>query len=153
MIRHTVIDTPIGDLLATEHDGALTRLRFGGTAGIPYADSEVARQIRAYFAGDRTEFDLNLAPRGTEFQRRVWAALDAIPYGTTTTYGALAATIGAPRDRIRAVAAAIGANPLLIVRPCHRVLGADGSMTGYAGGTDRKLSLLTHEGALQPQLG
>jgi methylated-DNA-[protein]-cysteine S-methyltransferase len=82
----------------------------------------------------------------------VWAAVAAIPYGSTISYGELAARVGVSRDRIRAVAAAVGANPLLILRPCHRVIGADGSLTGYAGGVSRKRSLLVHEGALQPEL-
>ncbi len=79
----------------------------------------------------------------------MWAALDAVPYGATTTYGAVAARIGASRAAVRAIGGAIGANPLLIVRPCHRVIGADGSLTGYAGGLERKLQLLTLEGVLQ----
>jgi methylated-DNA-[protein]-cysteine S-methyltransferase len=116
------------------------------------AFGEVERQLREYFAGDSTAFELDHVTRGTAFQQRVWAAVEAIPYGTTASYGAVAARIGAPRDRIRAVGAAVGANPLLIVRPCHRVVGADGSLTGYAGGVPRKRELLTHEGALQPQL-
>lgn len=157
MLRNTVIGTPVGELLVTARGGgALESVRFGGADGPRPGDDEtlieVTRQIREYFAGTRTTFDLDVAPRGTEFQRRVWDALDAIPYGTTTTYGAVAAAVGAPRDRIRAVAAAIGANPLLIIRPCHRVVGADGSLTGYAGGTERKLALLTLEGARRPQL-
>lgn len=82
----------------------------------------------------------------------MWRALDEIPYGTTTTYGALASLLDVPRAEIRAVGAAIGANPLLVVRPCHRVIGADGSMRGYAGGVERKVRLLTHEGALQQML-
>ena len=91
-------------------------------------------------------------PSGTEFQQRVWRALEEIPYGTTTTYGALAQQLGLTRDRIQALGAAIGANPLLLVRPCHRVIGADGSMRGYAGGVERKVKLLAHEGAMQPAL-
>lgn len=97
-------------------------------------------------------FNLAFAPHGTDFQHRVWRQLDTIPYGTTTTYGALAAELGLPRERIQALGTAIGANPLLIVRPCHRVIGADGSMRGYAGGVERKHQLLVHEGALQPTL-
>jgi methylated-DNA-[protein]-cysteine S-methyltransferase len=111
-----------------------------------------ADQLRAYLAGERRSFDLPHGAAGTPFQERVWAALDAIPYGQTITYGALAERVGAPRDRIRAVAAAVGANPLLIVRPCHRVVGADGSLTGYAGGLRAKRHLLTLEGALQAAL-
>jgi methylated-DNA-[protein]-cysteine S-methyltransferase len=108
----------------------------------------VIGQLEAYFAGELTTFDLPFTAGGTEFQQRVWRAVDEIPYGTTTTYGAIAARLGLPRDRIQAVGAAIGANPLLVVRPCHRVVGSDGSMRGYAGGVERKAQLLTHEGAL-----
>ena len=85
---------------------------------------------------------------GSAFREKVWAALDDIPYGTTATYGEIAARIGAPRAAVRAVGGAIGANPLLVVRPCHRVIGAGGALTGYAGGLDRKVRLLTHEGFL-----
>ena len=108
-------------------------------------------QLEAYFAGQLTTFDLDLAPRGTPFQQRIWRALDSVPYGTTITYGELAAQLGVPPDRVVAVGAAVGANPLLIVRPCHRVVGADGTMRGYAGGVDRKQWLLVHEGVLMPE--
>ncbi len=119
----------------------------------PAAFGEVIRQLQAYFAGELTVFDLDLAPGGTPFQQRVWRALDSVRYGTTVTYGELAAQLGVPRDRVPALGAAIGQNPLLIVRPCHRVIGADGTMRGYAGGVERKQWLLVHEGALQPMLG
>ena len=118
----------------------------------PGAFALVTRQLEAYFAGELTAFDLDLAPRGTPFQQRIWQALDSVRYGTTITYGELAAQLGVPRDRIVALGAAVGANPLLIVRPCHRVIGADGTMRGYAGGVERKQWLLVHEGALQPML-
>jgi len=88
---------------------------------------------------------------GTAFREQVWDALDSVPYGSTTTYGEIAARIGASRVAVRAVGGAIGANPLLIVRPCHRVIGADGSLTGYAGGLERKLQLLRLEGQLEGQ--
>ena len=114
----------------------------------PEAFAAVTGQLEAYFAGELTAFDLDLAPRGTAFQHRVWRALDSLRYGTTTTYGALAAQLGVPRDRVPALGAAIGQNPLLIVRPCHRVIGADGTMRGYAGGVERKQWLLGLEGAL-----
>ena len=114
----------------------------------PVAFAEVTRQLTEYFAGERRVFSLDLAPRGTEFQQRVWQALDSVRYGTTTTYGRLAAQLGVPRDRIQALGAAIGANPLAIIRPCHRVIGSDGGMRGYAGGVERKQQLLAHEGAL-----
>ncbi|MEV6032276.1 methylated-DNA--[protein]-cysteine S-methyltransferase [Nonomuraea sp. NPDC052116] len=154
---HSIIESPLGPILLIGDGSALTRVSFdvSGRAGLrwePTAFEEVERQFAEYFAGERVAFDLPLATRGTPFQEQVWAALDELPYGTTTTYGALAARVGAPRDRIRAVGAAVGANPLLVVRPCHRVVGADGSLTGYAGGLERKHELLTLEGALQPQL-
>jgi methylated-DNA-[protein]-cysteine S-methyltransferase len=106
--------------------------------------AEVRAQLSAYFDGKRRSFDLALAPRGTEFQRRVWRALAAIPYGTTTTYAALARSIGSP-NAVRAVGAANGKNPLSIVVPCHRVIGKDGTLTGYAGGLSRKRRLLELE--------
>ncbi|HVJ94578.1 MAG TPA: methylated-DNA--[protein]-cysteine S-methyltransferase, partial [Labilithrix sp.] len=98
----------------------------------------------AYFAGQRTSFDLELAPRGTPFQRDVWRALLSVPYGRTTTYSAIARSIGRPLA-VRAVGAANGRNPLAIVVPCHRVIGNDGSLTGYAGGLDNKRFLLELE--------
>ncbi|MGR3867930.1 methylated-DNA--[protein]-cysteine S-methyltransferase [Streptomyces graminifolii] len=160
----TLIDSPVGALLLTGEktaDGTtLTSLTMPDQPTVPAdgrrddeAFTEAARQLSAYFAGDLTRFDLRLAAEGTEFQQRVWQALDEIPYGTTTTYGALAERLGVPRAEVRALGAALGANPLLLVRACHRVIGADGSMRGYAAGVERKVQLLTHEGALQPMLG
>jgi methylated-DNA-[protein]-cysteine S-methyltransferase len=108
----------------------------------------VTGQLAAYFAGDRTGFDVVLRTSGTPFQRRVWAALDAIPSGSTTTYGRIAAQLGVARADVPAVGAAIGANPALILRPCHRVIGADGTLKGYAAGIARKEHLLRLEGAL-----
>ncbi|MFJ9862815.1 methylated-DNA--[protein]-cysteine S-methyltransferase [Streptomyces sp. NPDC101165] len=155
----TDIDTRLGRLLLTaDPDGALTSLSMPGQKGGrtvldgwrqdpgPFRAAE--EQLTAYFAGELKEFQLPLHTHGTEFRERVWAALDSVPYGGTTTYGEIAARIGAPRAAVRAVGGAIGANPLLIVRPCHRVIGADGSLTGYAGGLERKVWLLTLEGAL-----
>lgn len=107
---------------------------------------EAARQIGAYFAGERTVFDLPLTPEGTVFQQAVWAALSGLPYGATTHYGALAAALGKPRAA-RAVGAAVGRNPLWLIIPCHRVIGRDGALTGYAGGLDRKRALLDLEAA------
>lgn len=151
----TTVDTPVGPLLVAATGGVLTRVSFSlahdpsWRAGpLPAA----ADQLRAYLAGERRGFALPWRSAGTPFQERVWAALDAIPYGHTLTYGALAERIGAPRDRVRAVAAAVGANPLLILRPCHRVVGTDGALTGYAGGLPAKRHLLTLEGALQAAL-
>ena len=164
MIAYTRIDSPLGDLLLVGEQHAnglvLASVSFSDQRDAPRpqpdwtpdatAFTEVARQLREYFDGRLTQFDLALAGRGTPFQERVWAALETVPYGATTTYGQMAEKVGAPRDRIRAVGAAIGANPLLIVRPCHRVVGANGSLTGYAGGVPRKERLLIQEGALQP---
>ncbi|MER6266451.1 methylated-DNA--[protein]-cysteine S-methyltransferase [Streptomyces sp900105755] len=159
---YTVYNSPVGELCLTgaeSPDGfVLTALSLPGRRGSrtvradrPFA--EAVRRLDAYFGGRCTRFDLPCAAPGTEFQQQVWRALDDIPYGTTTTYGELAARLGVPRSEIRAVGAAVGANPLLVIRPCHRVIGADGSMRGYAGGVENKVRLLTHEGALQPMLG
>ncbi|MEU5312744.1 methylated-DNA--[protein]-cysteine S-methyltransferase [Streptomyces sp. NPDC021562] len=155
----TRIASPVGELLLTaDADGTLTSLSVPGQKGgrsvgtgwlaDPGPFTAAEEQLAAYFAGELKEFRLELRTRGTEFRERVWAALDDVPYGATTTYGEIAARLGATRMAVRAVGGAIGANPLLIVRPCHRVIGADGSMTGYAGGLDRKVRLLTLEGAL-----
>lgn len=155
----TRLDAPVGRLLLTaDADGALTSLSVPGQKGGQIVQDgwrrdagpfrAAADQLAAYFAGELKEFRLASSPHGTEFRQRVWAALDAVPYGATVSYGEIATRIGASRAAVRAVGGAIGANPLLIVRPCHRVIGADGSMTGYAGGVDRKVWLLTLEGAL-----
>ena len=109
-----------------------------------------AGQLTEYFAGDRTEFDLPLRPIGTDFQRRVWRALCDIPFGRTWSYGELAMHIGSPTAS-RAVGLANGRNPISIVIPCHRVIGANGSMTGYGGGIERKRWLLAHEAGAQEQ--
>jgi len=110
--------------------------------------AEAVRQLRAYFAGDLRDFDLPLRPVGSAFQRLVWDGLRRIPYGTTTTYGALAADLGLdPRTTARAVGAANGANRIAVVVPCHRVVGADGTLTGFAAGVDRKRALLDLEQA------
>jgi len=114
----------------------------------PAAFTDITSQLGAYFAGTLTRFTVETTGRGTEFQRRVWRALETIPYGTTISYGKLAAEIGVPPAASRAVGASIGANPLLVVRPCHRVVGVDGRLTGYAAGLDRKQWLLSLEGAV-----
>ncbi|MBN0044658.1 methylated-DNA--[protein]-cysteine S-methyltransferase [Streptomyces actuosus] len=155
----TEIPCPLGPLLLTaDPDGALTSLSVPGQKGgrtvqdgwvhAPALFAAAGEQLAAYFAGDLEEFSLPLRPRGTAFREQVWAALDTVPYGATATYGEIAARIGASRAAVRAVGGAVGANPLLIVRPCHRVIGADGSLTGYAGGLERKVRLLSLEGAL-----
>ncbi len=151
----TLADTPVGPLwVATDDDGAVTVVQFGEpplTAAPSEASDAAASQLREYFAGDRTEFDLRLAASGTSFQHRVWAALREIPYGATWSYGELAAHIGQPTAS-RAVGLANGRNPIAIVVPCHRVIGASGTLTGYAGGIERKRWLLEHERAAQPTL-
>ena len=108
------------------------------------AIAAVRKQVKEYCAGKRTEFDLELAPRGTEFQQSVWHALLAIPYGETRSYGEIARTIGQP-TAARGVGAANGSNPIALIVPCHRVIGADGSLTGYGGGLPLKRKLLAHE--------
>ena len=157
--------SPLGELLLvgeeTKAGVALTAVSLPGQRNAPDigvgwqrapgAFALVTRQLEEYFASERTHFDLVLAPSGTPFQQRIWQALDSVRYGTTITYGELATQLGVPRDRIVALGAAVGANPLLIVRPCHRVIGADGTMRGYAGGVERKQWLLVHEGILLPE--
>lgn len=164
MTVYTTIDSPLGELLLageksrTAKGGtALASLSMPGQKGAatvqdrwghdPGAFTGIAGQLNAYFAGDLKEFDIEYAVGGTAFQQRVWKALESVPYGTTTTYGGLADRIGVPRAAVRALGTAIGANPLLLVRPCHRVIGANGSLTGYAAGLERKRHLLLHEGA------
>ncbi|MDX3527861.1 methylated-DNA--[protein]-cysteine S-methyltransferase [Streptomyces sp. ID05-39B] len=155
----TSVDSPLGPLLLTAGpDGALTSLSVPGQKGGRTVQDDwrpdagpfraAREQLAAYFAGDLEEFRLELRAEGTPFRTRVWDVLDTVPYGATTTYGEIAARAGAARAAVRAVGGAIGANPLLIVRPCHRVIGADGSLTGYAGGLERKVRLLTLEGAM-----
>jgi methylated-DNA-[protein]-cysteine S-methyltransferase len=153
---YTEMKSPLGTLLLTAEDGALTGVHFPGQKHDrppqPHwqrADDEpvlaAARaQLGEYFEGKRAAFKLPLAPRGTPFQQAVWRALLAVPFGATSTYGAVAAAIRRPKA-VRAVGAAIGANPIGIVVPCHRIVGADGSLTGYAGGLDRKARLLALE--------
>jgi methylated-DNA-[protein]-cysteine S-methyltransferase len=155
-MRFTRHDTPLGTLLLAGTSEALHLISLPGDAheaspepewtedAAPFARAR--RQLDAYFAGRLKAFDLDLAPEGTAFQLAVWRALASIPYGTTRSYGELARRIGRPRA-VRAVGLANGANPLPIVLPCHRVIGADGSLTGYGGGLEAKRLLLRLEGA------
>jgi methylated-DNA-[protein]-cysteine S-methyltransferase len=139
------IHTPVGELRLTG-DEALTAVHFsanGADEPTPVL-AAAAAQLEEYLAGERTSFDLPLSPRGTEFQRRVWDALVEIPYGETVSYAELARRVGAPAA-VRAVGAANGRNPLSIVVPCHRVVGSDGSLTGYGGGLPAKRWLLDLE--------
>ena len=168
MVYYDTLDSPIGPLFIGGTAEGLARVDFiadasplaaclarfeaergesavrGGRAGEEVC-AEALRQLRAYFADERLAFDLPLAPHGTAWQRRVWDALREIPAGETVTYGAIAARLGRPTAS-RAVGAATGRNPIAIVVPCHRVIGSDRALTGYAGGLHRKRWLLAHEG-------
>jgi methylated-DNA-[protein]-cysteine S-methyltransferase len=161
-LLHTTIDSPIGELLLVGDGEALSGLYMQEgrrpvrvrpewkRADEPFV--EAREQLDQYFAGERTEFDLELRPAGSAFQRRVWRALEEIPYGRTISYGELARGIG-PEVGPRAVGAANGRNPISIVVPCHRVIGADGTLTGYGGGLERKRFLLDLEAQrLTPRL-
>jgi methylated-DNA-[protein]-cysteine S-methyltransferase len=163
-MNYTYLDSPLGELLLAGEDGALHLISFpSGKSGErvrrrPERDwtedakpfRAAAKQLGEYFAGRRERFDLPLAPTGTEFQLSVWQGLRKIPYGRTWSYAELARRIGRPRA-MRAVGAANGANPLPIVVPCHRVIGADGSLTGFGGGLPAKRLLLELEGALDSE--
>jgi methylated-DNA-[protein]-cysteine S-methyltransferase len=151
MTYYTTTTSPIGKLLLTSDGSALTRLHmapFELPAEWRCDDGrfeEVVAQLAAYFGGTRKAFDVRLDASGTPFQRRVWDAMRDIPYGETISYGELAQRIGNPRA-VRAVGRASGANPIAVIVPCHRVIGANGSLTGYGGGLDRKAKLLALEG-------
>jgi methylated-DNA-[protein]-cysteine S-methyltransferase len=163
MTRYIRFATPLGTLFATAIGATLTGIHYEGGRHAPpisrewkedpYSSplKECAEQLADYFAGKRQCFDLPVAPRGTPFQVRVWREIARIPFGETITYAQLASRAGAPGSA-RAAGAATGRNPLSIVVPCHRVVGADGSLTGYAGGLERKTRLLEIEGVLQESL-
>ena len=153
----TVMPSPIGDLRIVARDGAIEAIEFspfrvpadGRPLGPRLDDDtllvEAVRQLEAYFARDLKEFDLPLAPQGTQFQQRVWEQLLAIGYGETASYGAIAHRLGMTNAASRAVGLANGRNPIPVVVPCHRVIGANGTLTGYAGGLERKQTLLDLE--------
>jgi methylated-DNA-[protein]-cysteine S-methyltransferase len=148
------IDSPVGPITVAGRDGIVTTIRLPGQdhepvgwedwVEDPTAFGDAVAQLEEYFAGARTTFEFPMALEGTDFQRAVWSALQEIPYGETWSYGQLAARLGKP-GAARAVGLANGRNPIPIVVPCHRVIGADGSLTGYGGGLDRKLVLLELE--------
>jgi methylated-DNA-[protein]-cysteine S-methyltransferase len=155
-LDHTIVSTPIGDVVLLGDADGLSEIRFDATQippGSRRADDDgvlatAARQLQEYARAERETFDVPLRPRfGGAFERRVWAHVAQVPYGTTTTYGEIALALGAPGSA-RAVGAANGRNPIPILVPCHRVIGARGALTGYAGGLDNKRLLLEHEGAL-----
>ncbi|MFE4820296.1 methylated-DNA--[protein]-cysteine S-methyltransferase [Streptomyces sp. NPDC056704] len=162
---YTTFDSPLGELLLVGEESVTAK---GGTALVSLsmpgqksgavvqdgwtrdekAFAEIVSQLRSYFDGMLTDFDIEyVSGAGSDFQQRVWKAVETVPYGTTVSYGEIAARIGASRAAVRAVGTAIGANPLLLVRPCHRVIGASGSLTGYAAGLERKQQLLDLEHA------
>jgi methylated-DNA-[protein]-cysteine S-methyltransferase len=164
MTYYTYGEGPLGRMLFTADAHALTGMYFIGQKyeAQPRTDwieedhvpvfSDVRRQLAQYFKGELASFDLALAARGTPFQQRVWEALLEIECGETVTYGALAESIGMASS-VRAVGAAVGRNPISVIIPCHRVIGADGSLTGYAGGLERKRALLVLEKACTPKRG
>ena len=149
----TCLESPLGLVRLFANEGALVRLDLDAGPPPPGAVErddlpvlvEGKRQLAEYFAGERTAFELPLAAGGTEFQERVWAALVEIPFGETTSYGEIARRLGLPPGASRAVGAANGQNPIAIMVPCHRVIGANGALTGYAGGIEKKRWLLAHE--------
>lgn len=158
-LARLVVASPVGALTLVAEDAGLVAILWpdaGEATRVPLPDTrddashpvlrEAAAQLDAYFAGTRRRFDLPLAPRGTSFQRRVWDALAAIPFGATRTYADIAAAIGSPAA-VRAVGAANGRNPISIVIPCHRVVGSGGALTGFAGGLAAKRHLLAFESA------
>ena len=153
MIHYRTIDRPIGPLALAGRGRVLTNLRMVDQTYEPNRNDwvpddrafpDAVEQLEAYFAGERNDFDLELSLAGSEFQRRVWQALLTIPYGETRSYGQVAEQVGAT-GAARAVGLANGRNPIAIIVPCHRVIGASGSLTGYGGGLDRKRSLLELE--------
>ncbi|MGD1895924.1 MAG: methylated-DNA--[protein]-cysteine S-methyltransferase [Phormidesmis sp.] len=167
MIYYTWLESPVGELLLTANSESmcesLTGLYLKGQKHFPELSEDwverteftifeqVKTQLGEYFAHKRETFDIPLSPRGTDFQKQVWQFLHQIPFGQTASYGELATRLGKP-GAARAVGAANGRNPISIIVPCHRVVGASGKLTGYAGGIDRKQWLLRHEQARQMAL-
>ena len=157
-MQFRTVDSPVGPLTLAGRSGRLMHLRMVDQTYEPSHDGwerdgvafpDAVEQLESYFAGERTEFDLELELLGTPFQRSVWAALLTIPYGETRSYGEIAAQIGSP-GAFRAVGLANGHNPIGIIVPCHRVIGSNGSLTGYGGGLDRKRALLALEKSRNP---
>jgi len=159
MTRYARFESPLGPVIAIADDDGIRHVDFvGAKYERPIAPDWVedpdapalaacAAQLAEYFAGERTEFELPLAPRGSDFQQRVWREIARVPYGETISYAELAKRAGAP-GQARAAGAATGRNPVGVVIPCHRIVGSDGSLTGYAGGVERKRGLLEIEGAM-----
>ena len=148
-MKKTYLQTPLGTAEICGDENGISEVKItdaeaGSSEEVPELLQPAVQQLSAYFGGNLKEFDLKLNPAGTDFQKKVWAALLNIPYGTTTSYLELSKKLGDVKA-IRAVAAANGKNPLWVIVPCHRVIGSDGSLTGYAGGLARKKWLLEHE--------
>jgi methylated-DNA-[protein]-cysteine S-methyltransferase len=153
-VSHTVVETPIGPLTLVAMPHALSEVRFPNARAVGPADgprepehdvlAQAARELAEYFEGSRLDFDVVLDPQGSPFQLAAWRGLREIPYGTTVSYGEQARRLGHP-GKARAIGAANGSNPLPVVVPCHRVIGSDGSLTGFGGGLERKAWLLHHE--------
>ena len=152
-MKSRAVDTPIGTLGLTASERGITSVRWSANGladdSSPLLD-DAAAQLDAYFKGELTEFDLPFDLHGTEFQRQCWLALATIPYGQTVSYGEQARRLGLGPDAARAVGSANGQNPIPVILPCHRVIGANGSLTGFGGGLHLKRFLLEHEGALLP---
>ncbi len=154
-MKTAYLQTPLGIAKIEGDENGLTAITVldsteKPTTKVPKVLENAVEQLQEYFDGKRTDFDLDLNPKGTDFQKQVWKALLTIPYGKTVSYLALSKNLGNVKA-IRAVAAANGKNPLWIVVPCHRVIGSDGSLTGYAGGLHRKKWLLAHENPVKQQ--
>lgn len=154
------IDTPLGKAILVAQDDRVVAFYFAGQRPLPAHRNdlpnrpppvleEAKRQINAYFLKKRQAFSIPTDPQGTDFQRRIWEILMTVPYGETRSYQEIAYCLGKNRNYARAVASAIARNPVMILIPCHRIIGADGSLTGYAGGLDRKKVLLELEGSLR----
>jgi methylated-DNA-[protein]-cysteine S-methyltransferase len=157
MTLYSTVPSPIGELMLCGDDASLSALHLPGHWAKPGAGwrrddarfAGVARQLEEYFAGERTTFDIPLRMQGGPFEREVWAELLQIPYGETASYGEIARRVGKPHAS-RAVGAANGRNPIAIIVPCHRVIGSDGTLTGYGGGLERKRALLDLEAGVAP---
>lgn len=151
-MANATLDTPIGMLTLEGDEHGLHKVYFeegkSNSSEIPSCLEEAVNQLTEYFEGKRTDFSLKLNPEGTKFQKEVWQRLNAIPFGKTKSYQAIANELGDPKV-IRAAASANGKNPMAIIIPCHRVIGSDGSLTGYAGGLHRKKWLLHHENPIK----
>lgn len=151
-MRWAYVESPIGDLAYAVDETGLCTVHFGGKEGAPPGDDEVADELRAYFAGELTEFTVPLSVRrGSEFERAVWEQMKLIPYGETRSYGFVAGAVGEPGGA-QAVGTACNRNPIPVIVPCHRIIGADGKLVGFGGGLERKRILLELEAKVKMQM-